>query len=106
MDWIRNASDSASVFNLHDPLLEKTLPSSSHDECFTISLQQFSIGLDLGLDVMLPHLQISVLNLHWGLGHQFANAVDQYCCLAANQPDQYFCEGHWHRRQVDRLNSV
>jgi hypothetical protein len=38
MHRIRNASDSASGFNLHDPLLEKTLPTSSHDECFTFSL--------------------------------------------------------------------
>jgi hypothetical protein len=54
MDRIRNASNSASVLNLHDALFEKTLPPASHDECFALSLKKMSIRFDFGLDVGAP----------------------------------------------------
>jgi hypothetical protein len=64
MDRIRNPSDSASLFDLHDPLLEQTLSPSRHYESFTLGLWKMTIRFDLRLDMMLPDFQINISNLH------------------------------------------
>ena len=85
MDRIRDASDSASIFNLHDPLFEKTLPPASHDECLALSLQKVTIRFDLGLDVVFPQFQIGIFDLlHGCLERRSGGSVLQYRRLFAH----------------------
>ena len=63
VDRVSDAGDSASVFKLHDPLLEQTLSPASHDQCFAFGVSNPRIGLDCRFDVMLPYFHVRIFAL-------------------------------------------
>ena len=106
MDRIRNARDSASSFDLHDPFFEKTLPASGDDQSFTFGVRDSHIRFDIHFEVMLPDFQIGVLDLHGLLGQRFRAPGAQRRGFLANETRQHVCKVGPQLCQVNRLDSV
>jgi hypothetical protein len=55
MDRVCHTRDSASGFDLHNPLFEETLPPSCDDQRLPFCVRDASVGFNLRFDVLYTH---------------------------------------------------